>query len=96
MKGFLILVAMPSEQIFSTKKKLPFSEKATNFCEISTVHLSYILTVKNRVEILQNFVAFTEYMNLNTTICRSAQRALKSRSTMVILEKSSVSLFAPK
>ena len=68
MKGFLILVAMPSEQIFSTKKKLPFSEKATNFCEISTVHLSYILTVKYRVEILQNFVAFSEYMNFTVFI----------------------------
>ena len=41
------------------------SEKATNFCEISTVDLSYVLTVKSMVEILQDFVAFSEYMNFN-------------------------------
>ena len=32
-------------------------------CEISTVDLSYVITVKSTVEILQNFVAFSEYMN---------------------------------
>ena len=40
------------------------SEKATKFCEISTLDLSYVVTVKFTVEILQNFVAFSEYMNL--------------------------------
>ena len=40
-----------------------YSEKATNFCEISTVDLSYVVTVKSTVEISQNFVAFSEYMN---------------------------------
>ena len=39
------------------------SEKATKFCEISTLDLSYIVTVKSTVEISQNFVAFSEYMN---------------------------------
>ena len=39
------------------------SEKATNFCEISTVDLSYVVTVKSTMEISQNFVAFSEYMN---------------------------------
>ena len=43
--------------------KFIYSEKAENFCEISTVDLSYVVTVKSRVEILQNFVAFSEYMN---------------------------------
>ena len=42
-----------------------YSEKATQFCEISTVDLSYVITVKFTVEILQNFVAFSEYMNFN-------------------------------
>ena len=37
------------------------SEKATNFCEISTVDLPYVVTVKSTVEI--NFVAFLEYIN---------------------------------
>ena len=43
--------------------KFIYSEKATNFCEISTVDLSYVTTVKSTVEISQNFVAFSEYMN---------------------------------
>ena len=33
------------------------------FCEISTVYLSYVVPVKSTVEISQNFVAFSEYMN---------------------------------
>ena len=47
------------------KKSLKFrySEKAPNFSEISTVDLSYVVTVKSTVEILQNFVAFSEYTN---------------------------------
>ena len=39
--------------------KFIYSEKATKFCKIS----SYEGTVKSTVEILQNFVAFSEYMN---------------------------------
>ena len=45
--------------------KFIYSEKATNFCEISTVDLSYVVTVKSTVEISQNFVAFSEYMSFN-------------------------------
>ena len=42
---------------------------ATKFCEISTVELSYVVPVKSTVEISQNFVAFSEYMNFtNLTI----------------------------
>ena len=41
--------------------KFIYSEKATNFCEISTVDLSYVVTVKSTVEISQNFVGFSEY-----------------------------------
>ena len=33
---------------------------------ISNLLLSYIVTVKSKVEILQNCVAFLEYMNFNT------------------------------
>ena len=36
---------------------------ATKCCEISTVDLSYVVPVKSKVEILQYFVAFSEYMN---------------------------------
>ena len=44
--------------------KFIYSEKATKFCEISTLLLSYLVPVKSKVEILQNFVAFSVYMNL--------------------------------
>ena len=40
------------------KVKFIYSEKATKFCEISTLDLSYV--VKSTVEISQNFVAFSE------------------------------------
>ena len=43
--------------------KFIYSEKATKFCEISTFLLSYVVPVKSKVEILQNFVAFSEYIN---------------------------------
>ena len=43
--------------------KFIYSEKATNFCVISTVDLSYVVTVKYTMEITQKFVAFSEYMN---------------------------------
>ena len=48
--------------------KFIYSEKATNFCAISTVDLSYVVTVKSRVEISPNFVAFSEYMNFKFEI----------------------------
>ena len=35
------------------------------FCEITTLDLSYVVPVKSTVEIWQNFVAFSEYMNFN-------------------------------
>ena len=44
--------------------KFIFSEKATKFCKISTLILSYVVPVKSKVKILQNYVAFSEYMNI--------------------------------
>ena len=41
--------------------KFIYSEKATKFCKISTVNLSYVVPV----EISQNCVAFLQYMNFN-------------------------------
>ena len=35
------------------------------YCKNSTVDLSYVVTVKSRVEISQNCVAFSEYMNFS-------------------------------
>ena len=40
-----------------------YSEKATEFCEILTLLLSYVVPVKSKVKISPNFVAFSEYMN---------------------------------
>ena len=45
--------------------KFIYSEKATKFCDISTVDLSYVVPVKSTVKILQNFVAFSEYMKFS-------------------------------
>ena len=42
--------------------KFIYYEKVTNFCEISTVNFSYVVTVKSTVEIMKNFVAFSEYI----------------------------------
>ena len=47
--------------------KFIYSEKATKFCEIFTLLLSYVVPVKSKVKISQNCVAFSEYMNFNST-----------------------------
>ena len=52
--------------ILCTILKFIYSEKATKFCEISTLLLTTVHTVKSKVEISENFVAFSEYMNFNT------------------------------
>merc|ERR1711997_1165704 len=46
--------------------KFIYSEKATKFCEIFTLLLTTVHTVKSKVKISQNFVAFSEYMNFKT------------------------------
>ena len=43
--------------------KFEYSEKAAKFCKISTLLLFTVHTDKSKVKILQNFVAFSEYMN---------------------------------
>ena len=43
--------------------KFIYCEKATKFCEIFTLLLSYVVPVKSKVKISQNFVAFFDYMN---------------------------------
>ena len=43
--------------------KFIYSEEATKFYEISTLLLTVTTYDKSKVEILQNFVAFSEYMN---------------------------------
>ena len=43
--------------------KFIYFEKATKFCEISTLEVAVCSTVKSKAEIMQNFVALSEYMN---------------------------------
>ena len=43
--------------------KFIYSEKSTKCCEIITLLLSYVVPVKSKVKVLQNFVAFSEHMN---------------------------------
>ena len=45
--------------------KFIYSEIAIKFCEIFTLLLSYIVPVRSKEKILQNFVALAEYMNFN-------------------------------
>ena len=47
--------------------KFIYSEKATKFCKISTLLLTVTIKDKSKVDILQNFVAFSEYMNFKLT-----------------------------
>ena len=58
-------------QVFQSKiilgVKFIYSEKATKYCEISTIDLFYVVPVKFTVELLQNFVAFSEYVCLFVT-----------------------------
>ena len=45
------------------KLKFIYSEKVTKFCEIFPLLLTTVHTVNSKGKILQNFVAFSEYMN---------------------------------
>ena len=49
----------------SNSVKFIYSVKPTKFREISTNYMSYVVPVKNKVKILQNFVAFSEYNDFN-------------------------------
>ena len=83
--------------------KLIYSKKATKFCEISTVDLSYVVPVKSSVEISKNFVAFSEYMNFTfvknnwgekkrIALCGSMKGTISYRSGSVMLMKDLIML----
>ena len=55
-------------QFRSSKSSYMYSEKATKFCDIFTLLLSYVVPVKSKVKILQNFVDFSEYMNFKSVL----------------------------
>ena len=48
--------------------KFIYSKKAAKFCEIFTLPLTTVHTVKSKVKISQNFVTFSEYMNFTSNI----------------------------
>ena len=55
--------------LFSSRKqklKFIYFEKAAKFSEIFTLLLTTVHTVKSKVKISQNFVAFSECMNFNS------------------------------
>ena len=56
-----------SNQMMNSYQNI-YSEKATKFCEISTLLLSYVVPIKSKVEISNDFVAFSEYMKFIYTI----------------------------
>ena len=53
--------------------KFIYSEKATKFCEIFTLLLSYVVPVKSKVKISQNFVVFSEYPSFTKWTNESTQ-----------------------
>ena len=63
-------VGFQHQQKSETGKGLPlksiYSEKASKFCEIFPLLLTYVSVVKSKEKISQIFVAFSEYMNFNT------------------------------
>ena len=48
--------------------KFIYSEKGTKFCKIFTLLLAYVVPVKSKVEISQNFAAVSEYMNFTKVL----------------------------
>ena len=63
---FITTVAVQTPVKKQNPVKLIYSEKATKFCKSSTVDLSYVVPVRSTVEVSQNCVAFSEYMNCTT------------------------------
>ena len=53
--------------------KFIYSERATQYCKISIVDLTVTTQDKSMVEISQNFVAFSEYINFtrDSTVCKN-------------------------
>ena len=68
--------------------KFIYFEKATKFCKISTLLLSYVVPVKSKVEISQNFVAFSEYMNLKSV--KNKKETFSMTASMWVLEWSRI------
>ena len=73
--------------------KFIYCEKATKFCKISTVDLTSITLDISMVEISQNFVAFSQYMNFTVNayyinlnnVCPVKIRSKHSSNTLLRL-----------
>ena len=63
-------------KIVKENLKFIYSEKATKFCEIFTLLLSYLCSASQKVKISQNFVVFSEYMNFKLQIIRADVRII--------------------
>ena len=61
----------------TVKLKFIYSEKATKFCEISNLLLTVCTVVKSKVEISQNFVAYSEYMNFTNQIETNCDKSVR-------------------
>ena len=85
MVPFIIFVSLPPTTLGIAPLlglKFIYSEKATKFCEIFNLILSYVVPVKSKVKILQNFVAFSENINftsLNPISTRGADYAHQTK-----------------
>ena len=64
--------------------KFIHSEMATKFCEISILLLDGTTQDKSKVEILQNFVAFPEYMNFTKMGSENTPNAPKAPKNVVL------------
>ena len=79
------------EKMLVTKLvKVIYSEKAAKVCKIATLILSYVVPVKSKVEILQNFVTFSEYMNFKCHFKKGFDSVVR-RPSLEILETKRVS-----
>ena len=57
---------LPTQVLTDQLKLIRIFWEGHKICEISTLLLSTVHTDKSKVEISQNFVAFSEYMNFKT------------------------------
>ena len=76
-RGAFCLVSFPVNLL-----KIIYSDKATNVLESSTVDLSYVVTVNYTVDISQNFVAFSEYINFTAIVVNPPERKLAKRTSV--------------
>ena len=65
--------------------KLIYSEKATQFCEIFLLLLTVCTAVKSKGKILQNFVAFSEYVNFKIWKCFWQKKTKNKVKSMIAI-----------